>query len=403
MQDGGTSRARMLGGGATFVLGVLLPVMMAVASKSSPLFLGLSAALAAGALAASATGIIRTEFARIAASPVTAIAGVLLALMAASCLWAHDTASSLNQFAQFVIPTLCGLVLAVTFPHVARRDRMIWWLAAAGLTGLIVTVDIKAGLVLRQATGGRMMEYIYNRTIVTLVLLIWPLLALVAVRGAWKWAALLLPVPLAVLMGESQTAVLGLIIGLTVFPIARLLPGLTNRLGLAAVLITLAASPFIGSLAKHGLGATFHNTLQAAHSDDRVNIWLSFEAVAQKKWLFGNGFGSSLNLQNAPVAKQVPPERVTLLGASHPHNAFLQLWVELGAVGAGLASLLFIILFQAVHRADRRLQPYMLTWIAVVCGIALVSHGAWQAWWVAAIAASAAGFLAIGRELASPL
>jgi exopolysaccharide production protein ExoQ len=404
MQAIGTSRADALGVAATVVLGVLLPLVMAFASKSSPLLLGISAILAAAAaLAAARPCTIRTELTGFAASPWVYAAAVLIALMAVSCFWAHDTGSSLNQFVQFLVPALSGVVLALAFPRIAAKNRTLWWLAAAGLTGLIVTVDIKTGLMLRHVTGGRMMEYIYNRTIVTLVLLSWPLLALAIVRGQWAWLALLLPVPVSVFIGESQTAVLGLLIGVAVFPIAKLLPGLTSRLGLAVVLITLAISPFFGTLAKQGLGANFHKTMEAAHSDDRVNIWLSFEAAAQRKWLLGNGFGSSLNLQNAAVAKQIPPERVTLLGASHPHNAFLQLWVELGAVGAALSALLFIALFQAIDRADQRLRPYMLTWIAVVCGIALVSHGAWQAWWVAAIAASAASFLAIQRELAAPL
>ncbi len=400
MQAERVSRSWMLGRAASLVLGVALPLTMAFASKSSPLLLAIAALLSASAaLAVVPLATIRSGLASTARSLPSIVALALIVLMAVSCLWAHDTASSLNQFAQFFLPLLCGLILAASFPLIAMRNRTLWWLAAAGLTGLIVVIDIKAGLVLRHVTGGRVMEYIYNRTIVTLVLLTWPLLALVAARADWKLALLLLPVPLAVFTGESQTAVLGLLIGIVVYPVARFLPGLTNRLGLAVVLLALATAPFIGTLAKQGLGASFHKTFEAAHSDDRVSIWLSFETVAQKKWLLGNGFGSSLNMQNADVAKTIPAERVTLLGASHPHNAFLQLWVELGAVGAGLVAVLFVALFRAIRRADPMLQPTVLTWIAVVCGIALVSHGAWQAWWVAAIAASTAGFLAVGREL----
>ncbi len=400
MQAGLASRAAAMGWTASALLGVVLPLMMAPAGKSSPLFLALAAVFAAAAVHqgiprartdAMLDGVLRAR--------ETWLASSLLALMAASCFWAHNTQASLVQLGQFALPVLCGLVLCVAFPAIAPRNRAFWWCLAAGLTALIVVVDIKTGLTLRRLTGGRVTDYSYNRAIVTLVLLVWPLLALLSIRGQWRLAALLLPVPVAVFIGESQTSVLGLLVGTVVLPLAMWLPGLINRLGLAVVLAVLAASPFCGTLAKQALGAGFHKTLEAAHSDDRVNIWLSFEAVAQKKWLLGNGFGSSLNLQNAAVAKEIAPERVTLLGASHPHNAFLQLWVELGLVGALFAALLFVGLFQAIRRADIRLQPFILTWVAVICSIALVSHGAWQAWWVAAIAASAAGFLAIAREL----
>jgi exopolysaccharide production protein ExoQ len=399
MQGNHLSRAASFGLAATIVLGVVLPLMMVPASKSSPLFLGLAALLAAAAAYyANPTGGLRAMTADSFRTPASWAALALTAFMLMSCLWSHDRSASFNQFAQFIIPVICGIILALAFPDSAHKERVFWWCIAAGLAGLIIIVDLKTGFQLRQLTGGRATDYSYNRSIVTLTLLVWSLLALVLVRRQWLLLALLVPVPLAVYTGESQTAVLGLLVGLIVLPVAWFLPRLTNWLGLVTVLAVLAVSPFFGTLARQVLGATFHKTLAAAHSDDRVQIWLSFEAVAQKKWLLGNGFGSSLNLQNAAVAKEITPERVTLLGASHPHNAFLQLWVELGLVGTALVAVLFVVLFRAIGRADPRLQPFMLTWIAVVCAIALVSHGAWQAWWVAAIAASAAGFLAIAHE-----
>jgi exopolysaccharide production protein ExoQ len=190
-----------------------------------------------------------------------------------------------------------------------------------------------------------------------------------------------------------------LAVGIAVFPIAALLPRLTRWLGLAATLAAMAAQPWFGSLANAALGGAFHERFKGAHSSDRVDIWLSFEAAAQAKWLFGNGFGASLNLQNAPVAALVPPERVTLLGASHPHNAFLQVWVELGLAGAALTAILMILLFQAIGRMRPALQPFILACFAAAAFVALVSHGAWQAWWWAALAACFAGFAVLEQEL----
>ncbi len=399
MSDSPVFGPASLGLASTIILGVALPLMMVPASKSSPLFLGLAAFLAVfAAFHVGPIDRIRTMAANTIRSPASSAVIMLILLMSLSCLWAHDRSASFNQFAGFIVPVACGIVLAIAFPGIAHRQRTFWWCLAAGLAGLVIIIDLKTGLQLRRLTGGRATDYVYNRSIVTLTLIVWPLLALVLARRQWHLIALLVPVPLAVYVGESQTAVLGFLVGVSVLPVAWFLPRLTNWLGLITVLAVLAVSPFFGTLARQVLGARFHTALAAAHSDDRVQIWLSFEAAAQKNWWFGNGFGSSLNLQNAAVAKQIAPERVTLLGASHPHNAFLQLWVELGMTGAALVAVLFVFLFRAIGRADPRLQPFMLTWIAVVCAIALVSHGAWQAWWVAAIAASAAGFLAIAHE-----
>jgi exopolysaccharide production protein ExoQ len=394
------ARAAVLASASSFCLGVLLPLMMAPASKSSPLLLGAAAVLAFGAvfMAASDDGGLRRRLSGWASSPATWAGAALAILMAISVSWGHNPAASARQLMQFALTSLCALALCAVFPLVADRRRLAWWVLAAALTAAVVIVDIKSGLNLRKITGGRETDYSYNRAIVTVVVLLWPLLALIAAERRLLFALPLVVIPAAVYVGESQTAVLGLLIGLAVFPIAWLMPRLTRWLGLATVLAVLAISPFVGTVAKNMLGEKFHKTFEASHSGDRVDIWLSFEAAARKRPFLGNGFGSSLNLQKAAVAREIAPERVTLLGASHPHNAFLQLWVELGAAGALLAAALFVHAFRWIGRADPQLQPYLLTWIAVVCGIALVSHGAWQAWWIAAIGASAAGFAALQRE-----
>lgn len=395
-----------LGASSAFVLGVLLPLILAPASKSSPLLLAIATALAVAARlsdrksAPSKSSVAVSPYEAWKNDPAAWAGFLLIALMAASVFWAHNSFASLNQFVQFLIPLLCGLILALLFPRIAPRNRTPYWAAALFLTALIIAGDILAGLPLRKLTGGRATDYSYNRAIVTMMLLLWPVLALIIARRQWGLLILLAPLALAIGVGESGAAVLALFIGMLILPIAWFFPVLTRKMGVILVLLMLAVSPFIGTLSSQLLGQGFHKVLEGAHSDDRVNIWLSFEAVAQKRWLLGNGFGSSFEMQKAPVAQEIPAARVTLLGASHPHNAVLQLWVELGLVGAVLASILVLCLFRAVGRAAPLLQPFLLTWIAVIFGVGFVSHGAWQAWWIAAIAASAVGFITLNRELA---
>jgi O-antigen ligase len=79
----------------------------------------------------------------------------------------------------------------------------------------------------------------------------------------------------------------------------------------------------------------------------------------------------------------------------HPHNGILQIWLELGAVGAVLflASVLSVIgLIRAIS------QPFVRT--AGCCAFAgalvifCVSYGAWQIWWLAAMWLAAAAVAA---------
>ena len=386
--------------GSSCVLGVVLPIMMTPASKSSPLFLVIATALAVTSVVIAGRLQELMDQARLMAqSPVIPWAATLALVMFASIAMAHDPLASLSQFTQFALPLLSGLLLALAFPLIADRDRALWWTLAAAIAALIIVVDIKTGLGFRRVTGGRTTDYAYNRTIVTLMVLLWPLLALIVERRRWPLLLVLLPLAAAAWIGESATAVLALAIGVAVFPLAWLAPRLTRFIGLAGILLMLIITPVIGSLARLALGERIHKTFEGAHSSERMDIWVSFEAALHKTWFLGNGFGSSQNLFAAAVARGIDADKAKGLMDSHPHNAFLQLWVELGLVGACLAAVLFWHLFKAVDRAQPRLQPYILTWIAVICGIALVSHGAWQAWWIAAIAASAVGFITLQREI----
>ncbi len=374
---------------------------MAPASKSSPLLLAVAAALSvAAAVAARGPGALIGDARRALASPAGLLTAALLSLMALSILWAHDRAASARMFAGFIVPVLCGGLLLLAFPATADRRRVLWWPLAVALACGLVLADLWSNLALRHWLGARAVTFAYNRTLVTLVVLLPALLALIWLRGRPWHAVALVPLPVALASGESGAAVLGFLVVLAVLPIAWLMPVWTRRLGLAATLLALAASPFIGTLSRQALGQGFHQKLASAHSDDRVAIWLSFEAAAQRRPILGNGFGSTLDMQKAPVAREIAPERVTLLGASHPHNAFLQLWVEMGGLGAALAAMLVVSWFGAIGRSPARLQPFLLTWTAVVAAIALVSHGAWQAWWIAAVAAAAAAFAALASELA---
>lgn len=77
-----------------------------------------------------------------------------------------------------------------------------------------------------------------------------------------------------------------------------------------------------------------------------------------------------------------------MLAIGHPHDAFLQIWVELGAVGAALAALVIATMMRALaHLRGLRLAA-SLGLVASAAGVMFVGHGAWQGWWVAVLGAA---------------
>lgn len=66
----------------------------------------------------------------------------------------------------------------------------------------------------------------------------------------------------------------------------------------------------------------------------------------------------------------------------HPHNAALQVWLELGAIGAAIGAALAWLLGIAAARAP---SPAAATGVLASGAVtAMLSFGAWQAWWIAA-------------------
>ncbi|TCS15890.1 O-antigen ligase family protein [Caulobacter sp. BK020] len=144
----------------------------------------------------------------------------------------------------------------------------------------------------------------------------------------------------------------------------------------AKVLVGLVAAPFVlAPLAvlvavQTGTIAWLHRMVPASW-DARLNIW-TFAADHIQSHPF-RGWGLDASRTFGPA---IP---------LHTHNAQLQLWLELGAIGAALAGVFFCWLAYGVVRLSQRSRSE-----AAMAAAALVSYlvigglsfGVWQEWWL---------------------
>ena len=83
----------------------------------------------------------------------------------------------------------------------------------------------------------------------------------------------------------------------------------------------------------------------------------------------------------------------------HPHNGAIQIWLELGAIGAVLTALIWVMTFRKLASPSRDM---VLAGAAAAAAVyllfGLVSFGVWQEWWLA-LAALTAIVTAMGRSL----
>ncbi|HTK35143.1 MAG TPA: O-antigen ligase family protein [Caulobacteraceae bacterium] len=88
----------------------------------------------------------------------------------------------------------------------------------------------------------------------------------------------------------------------------------------------------------------------------------------------------------------------------HTHNGAIQLWLELGAVGAGLAALFWswiLVQIDRLEAIDRRLAAAIAAAVSAYLTIGALSFGIWQEWWLALGALTAAVCIALAKARAA--
>ena len=154
---------------------------------------------------------------------------------------------------------------------------------------------------------------------------------------------------------------------------------------LAATVLYFALTPTFFAVAGPRL-PHFHSDQGVAKASwgVRLDIWrFAATKIMQRPW---QGWGID--------ASRVWPE-VEL----HPHNAALQLWIELGVVGAALGALFWVHVWARIAAAARasRADAGVFAAVAVAyLSIGSLSFGVWQEWWLAlgVLAVVACGVLA---------
>jgi len=376
---------------------VAMPLVMWIANRSAPLVLALATvAFVAAGLTAEGWRPAWRRLAAILRSPIGLALGGFALLALVSLAWSHRPAQGLAAWGEFVLPMACGAAIMASGRFRPGR-RFARALAGAIIVAIVfMMAELATGLSLRATLEiGRHQSFIFNRPVLTCLMLSAAAFALlrggaVATRWDAAWLGLLvLAVAWACFGSESGAAGLGFLVMVGVGLTARFAPQFALVAVAAGFAATMALAPVAGRLGDAVLPASLHERLANSHSRDRVDIWLTFGEAALARPLLGTGFGTSPTLDRHPVAAEVSPPRRTLLAVGHPHNAPLQAWVETGALGAGLLTFAGLACLARLRRlAAADLAP-RLALFAGAFAIASVAHGAWQGWWIAALAAAA--------------
>lgn len=100
------------------------------------------------------------------------------------------------------------------------------------------------------------------------------------------------------------------------------------------------------------------------------------------------GHGANMSYVLGPIFDATEPKdngtEATM--RQHPHNGYMQIWFDLGAIGALLFALVGLQILWSIATLTARSQSLAYGTFAIVATTLATSYGVWQYWLMAALA-----------------
>ncbi|HIJ61777.1 MAG TPA: O-antigen ligase family protein [Rhodospirillaceae bacterium] len=374
------------------LLAVAIPVLQAY---STPLVVPLLAVAALAALLLGGRRMLEWP-----SQPAKWLALWFLALLVVGVLsaaWSVQAALALRTASRLGGLGLCILLLlrvAVGLDEDGRRRLDVWMVAGlvAGLVNLQVLLSTQGALrvwlqdALAPVIGVQrplVMPNALDASMTFVGLLIWPVFLVVLRRhGIWPALLLLLAVIGIVAQGFSLTAMIALLAGAAMGMLALLLPRKVTAALAALVAVWMVAAPL---LLQPQLTARLSDLVppvagKLSSFEHRRAIWGFVAGRIAEKPLTGWGLGSSREIPGGKTQIRPGVELLPL----HPHDAALQIWLELGVPGAILGVVFVLGTIGAIGRNALAADAYATSMALFAASTvnAMASYSLWHEWWM---------------------
>ena len=317
---------------------------------------------------------------------------VLVAYGALTVIWSISPDRTLHIAIKLIPIVIGGWLLIGAAAQLDQRARQR--ASTALVIGAIVVIaliafEVATGGLIQGLLRGRGFEstgslYHLNRTASAVAILVWPLWLVLDRRFGPLVAAGGVGLALAALFGlDPDTPLFTVFAGAIFLALAYFAPRVAQGLLIAGVLIVALSIPFYPLILP-----VVDSTLSSLNFSDftlrhRFAIWDFAATRTMEQPLLGWGLGTSRVVPGADgIAEQVGAGAEAL--PLHPHNALLQVWLELGVPGILLALVAMVTILARISRyiSGRKELAVALTVIFSATLIAELSYGIWQSWWL---------------------
>ncbi len=338
---------------------------------------GIGSILCGAAIAGPVPGLRRSWAALL--TPLGATAVALVAWAGLSLVWTPFPALAAAKLFQMVAPAAMAAAAAAALPDKTRAFDL--YLAPAGVA---VTAAGALGLVFLGPSsfweGSGLDETLLERTVITLVVLVWPALGALALREHWITAAgLAVLVAFVALVDLARVALAAMGAGAFVFALAMTASERVAR----ALAIASAGMILLAPLVPFALGLAFGAVGEvpapiSAWQDSIVGHWLRLVT------------GHGLELANLGRS-------VGFVPADAPRSLLFLLWYDLGAPGAVAFATLVALAFTTAGGIPTLLGPALLAGLAAVLVVAGLGVAVAQIWWLTLLGCAAVACTLVGK------
>lgn len=314
---------------------------------------------------------------------------LLVITMGLSSLWSMHPEDSFDRALNTAGILAGGLFFLAIMPRIDLVTPLIARALAATyiLFCLFLFSELTLGMPISSWVQGEPVpSYYFNRSVVVLSLLFLPVLHLwnqthKGTKLGYVGVALLFTSLIMIAAKtSSQSAQAVMLIGVFVYTVFSALKTHRTFLLRAMALVTgllILTSPLIpGLILELCQDKIQENKLaQDANMMGRLEIWNFAANKIAEKPLLGHGVEAMRNFKEDGAFPINDTDSVL-----HPHNGFLQIWLEMGLLGGVLAVTFAALMFYRLERAPASAQPLYAAIFLASLSLVSTGYGVWQSW-----------------------
>lgn len=313
-----------------------------------------------------------------------AAALLLMVWAGLSLAWTPFPAEAGARFMQLSAASFLAALASFYLPHKTKTFDL--YVLPAGLAIASAMALVLLHLDRPWFTGGFAFdESLFERAMITSIVLVWPALGFLALREHWIGAsALAILITAVAAAGFAQIALLAMGAGALVFAFAMSQPqraaqGLAWAFAALAVLAPLLPLIISPLLRIAGTPASFAAAMAT---------WSELIGPHWPRLITGHGF----DFVHQGVS-------IGYLPAETPRSLLFVLWYDLGIIGAACFALLATQAFRAAGRLPSEVAPALLAGLTSALVLATLGIVTLQIWWLTLLACNAIAFALLVNSL----